>query len=104
MEKPTSPQQLNVAVNDTDKVTALLYPAKGNRTGVTLLLAHGAGGNQMSAFMRLMAGGLSQRGVDVMTFNFVYSEKGRRVPDQPAKLEACWRAAIEAAASNSKLK
>jgi predicted alpha/beta-hydrolase family hydrolase len=39
-----------------------------------------------------------------MTFNFVYMEQGRSVPDQKPKLEACFRAVIEAALKHKKLK
>lgn len=98
-------EQLSIQVNGRDAVTALLYPAaKKNRAGITLVLGHGAGANQMSGFMRLFANGLAERGLDVMTFNFVYSERGRGAPDPKAKLEACYRAVIEAAPGHRKLK
>ena len=98
-------EKLTVDVNDEDAVTALLYPAaKKNRAGLTLLLGHGAGANQTSGFMRLFADGLAARGFDVMTFNFVYMERGRSVPDQKAKLESCFRAVINAALKHRKLK
>jgi uncharacterized protein len=102
---PINPTTIPVKVNDTDTVTALLYPAaKKNRLGVTLILGHGAGANQSSGFMRLFANGLAERGLDVMTFNFVYSERGRGAPDPKAKLEACYEKVIEAAAKQRKLK
>ena len=97
--------ELEVRINERDSVTALLYVAsKKARTGVTLILGHGAGSNQLSPFMQLFANGLAARGVDVLTFNFVYMEQGRRVPDQKAKLESCYHAVIEAAGQNKKLK
>ena len=98
-------EKLTVDVSEQDAVTALLYPAaKKNRAGLTLLLGHGAGANQTSGFMRLFADGLAARGFDVMTFNFVYMERGRSVPDQKAKLESCFRAVIDAALKHRKLK
>ena len=101
---PINPTKLTVQVNDTDTVTALLYPAaKKNRLGVTLILGHGAGANQSSGFMRHFANGLAERGIDVMTFNFVYSERGRGAPDPKAKLEACYKEVIEAAAKQKTL-
>jgi predicted alpha/beta-hydrolase family hydrolase len=33
----------------------------------------------------------------VLTFNFLYTEHGRRVPDRTVKLEYCYRAAVAAA-------
>ncbi len=99
-----NPITLQVTVTETDSVTAQLYPAaKKNRLGVTLILGHGAGANQSSGFMRLFANGLAERGLDVMTFNFLYSERGRGAPDPKAKLEACYQQVIEAAAKHKKL-
>src|SRR5262245_8211525 len=98
------PLKLTVNANPNDTVTALIYLSeKKNRVGATLILGHGAGADQLSGFMRLFAGGLSNRGLDVMTFNFVYTEQRRGVPDQKAKLESCYRAVIEAALSNRKV-
>jgi predicted alpha/beta-hydrolase family hydrolase len=54
--------------------------------------------------MRLFASGLAERGFDAMTFNFIYMEQGRRVPDPKAKLESCYRSVIEAAGKHKKLK
>jgi uncharacterized protein len=99
-----NPTSLQVKATETDAVTALLYPAaKKNRLGITLILGHGAGANQSSGFMRLFANGLAERGLDVMTFNFVYSERGRGAPDPKAKLEACYKEVIAAAAKQKKL-
>jgi len=101
---PDAVEKLTVEVNDKEAVTALLYPAaKKNRAELTILLGHGAGAGQNSDFMRLFANGLALRGFDVMTFNFVYMEQGRSVPDQKAKLEACFRAVIESALKHKKL-
>src|SRR5882762_1619035 len=102
---PTQPEQFKIKVADGESVSAMLYLAgKKNRAGVTVILGHGAGANQSHPFMRLFAGGLAERGFDVLTFNFQYIEQGRRVPDPKAKLEACYRAVIEAARKHKKLK
>src|SRR5882724_10569901 len=98
-------EKLSIPVNENDTVTALLYPAsKKDRVGMTVILGHGAGANQLTPFMRLFASGLAERGFDVMTFNFIYMEQGRRVPDPKAKLEGCYRIVIEAAGKHKKLK
>jgi uncharacterized protein len=102
---PLEPEQLVVTINERDSVTALLYAAsKKTRVGITVILGHGAGSNQTSPFMRLFAIGLAERGLDAMTFNFVYMEQGRGVPDPKPKLEACYRAVIDAAFAHKKLK
>ena len=71
---------------------------------MTIVLGHGAGADQMSGFMRMVATGLAARGFDAMTFNFLYKEKGKGVPDPKAKLESCYQAVIDAALKHKKLK
>jgi predicted alpha/beta-hydrolase family hydrolase len=94
-----------VKVNDGENVTAMLYSAaKRERAGITIILGHGAGANQLSGFMRMVAGGLAARGLDAMTFNFLYTEQKRSFPDPKARLESCYRAVIDAALSQRKLK
>jgi predicted alpha/beta-hydrolase family hydrolase len=91
------PEPIRIDVTPTEHVTAIVYPAADrNRAGVSLILAHGAGANQMSAFMVRFASALAARGIDTVTFNFLYSEARRRVPDRNDKLEACWRKVIGA--------
>src|SRR5712671_6716914 len=100
-----NPETLTIKVDDRDSVTALLYPAsKGKRVGVTLVLGHGAGADQLSGFMVMTAAGLAARGCDVMTFNFIYKERGRGIPDPKARLESCYQAVIKTAQTNRKLK
>ena len=99
------PETLTIIVNDRESVTAFLYPAaKRARAGVTVILGHGAGADQMSGFMRMVAAGLAARGCDVMTFNFLYKEQGRSIPDPRARLESCYQAVIKTARAHRKLK
>jgi predicted alpha/beta-hydrolase family hydrolase len=91
------PGSITIAVGDR-QTTGVVYPADpARRLGATLVLAHGAGAGQTSKFMVNFAEGLSSRGVDVVTFNFLYTEQKRKVPDRPEVLEACYRAVIAAA-------
>src|SRR5687767_4888592 len=101
----TNPLELHVSVNDQDSVSALLYPAdKKKRVGTTVILGHGAGAGQLTPFMRLFSSGLAERGCDVLTFDFVYMELRKKVPDRNDKLELCYRAVLDAAAKHKKLK
>jgi uncharacterized protein len=96
------PSRSQIEINPAERVSALVYrPAPETRAGLALLLAHGAGGNQMSPFMVDYAKGVAARGIDVATFNFAYSEQKRKLPDRTDKLEACWRAVIAAARSGA---
>ena len=91
------PERIRIAVTPSEHVTAIVYPAAlHDQAGISLILAHGAGASQTSGFMTQFAGALAARGIETITFNFVYSEAGRRLPDRNDKLEACWRGIIEA--------
>ena len=91
------PGQISVEVLPNRSVTARFYPAAAHgRAGVTLILGPGAGAGQTSAFIVEFATGLAARGIDAVTFNFLYGEQGRRIPDPNDRLEACYRAVIAA--------
>ena len=90
------PQKLKIDITDTDQVTAITYPATGGKHLATYILAHGAGGNQLSPWIVQFATAAAVRGIAVVTFNFLYSEQGRGLPDKNDKLEACWRKVVEA--------
>ena len=91
-----APQAIGVDVASAGHVTALAYRAPPrDRLGICLVLAHGAGANQKSPFMVQFATALAARGIDTVTFNFLYTEERRRLPDRNDALEACWRAVIE---------
>lgn len=85
MKKPSK-----LPVPDT---TALVYAAE-RRAPATLVLGHGAGADQHSTFMVEFAQALSELGIDLVTFNFFYTEQKRKAPDRAPMLEACYRAVI----------
>ena len=92
-------EKFAIAIAPDQKVTAIAYPAaKRDSVGITLILGHGAGAGQSSTFVVDIATGLAARGIDTVTFNFLYTEQGRRLPDPKVKLEACYRAVIETVA------
>jgi uncharacterized protein len=89
------PIQLRVELSPDQSVTALVYPAAPqDRAGLTLILGHGAGAGQTSDFMVEFADALAARGIEIVTFNFLYTEQGRRLPDPTGRLEECYRAII----------
>jgi uncharacterized protein len=90
--KPSS--ELHVPL-ETGAVAALVYLADA-RAAATLILAHGAGAGQQSAFIVAFARGIAALGVDVVTLDFPYITQKRRIPDRGPTLEACYRAVIEA--------
>jgi predicted alpha/beta-hydrolase family hydrolase len=103
--KTPEPESCRVAVSPSDYVTAIMYRAASHGSGApVLILAHGAGADQSSGFMVHVATALAARGVDTVTFNFLYTEQGRRVPDKNDKLESCWRAVVASVRSDSRRK
>lgn len=74
-------------------MTALHYhpDAPGD---AAFIVAHGAGAGQSSAFMVAFAEALAERGLDVITFNFPYTEQKRRLPDRAPVLESCYASVI----------
>jgi len=92
------PNELTVPLQASAATTALVYPAADDAPTTpraALVLGHGAGAGQRSTFMVDFARGLSALGIDVITFNFLYTEQGRRIPDRAPALESCYRAVID---------
>src|SRR5438552_18088024 len=89
-----TPRELRVPLDGAASTTAIIYPAAqpALHHRAALVLAHGAGAGQQSAFMVNFAGGLAGLGLDVITFNFPYAEitagafaprtPRRRIPDR----------------------
>jgi predicted alpha/beta-hydrolase family hydrolase len=88
------PSELTVPLEAGAETTALVYAAE--TSGATLILGHGAGAGQRHPFMVDFANAISALGIDVVTFNFLYTEQGRRAPDRGPALEACYGRVIAA--------
>jgi len=79
-----------------EKVTGRLrMPAGGGDDPVGVLLAHGAGVGQDHSFMVRVREGLGAAGYATLTFNYAYTEAGRRAPDRLPKLLAVHAAAAD---------
>jgi len=87
-------RRLRIEWSKGEKVTGhLVMPAEGAATGV--LLAHGAGTAQNHVFMVALRDAVASRGPAVLTFNYAYTEAGRKAPDRLEKLLAVHRAAAD---------
>jgi len=95
-------EPFEIELEEGRRVSAIAYHAAKPATA-TLVLGHGAGADQRSAFMLAFASGLSSRGLDVVTFNFPYMEQGRSAPDPAPRLEECFRTAIRSVQQMSEL-
>lgn len=93
------PQTHTIDLGSARQITALHYAAQDTPVS-TLVLAHGAGASQSSDFMTGFATGLAARGHNVVTFNFPYTERGRKLPDPQPVLEECFRTVLGVVASD----
>ena len=82
--------EFQITWNTDQTVTAVEY-----RTGSPMMvLAHGAGTDQRHHMVSAIAAAVADSGHGVMTFNYPYTEAGRRAPDRAPKLLECHRAVI----------
>jgi uncharacterized protein len=84
-----------IDVGSTQSVSGLLWVPEGARA--CYVLAHGAGAGMTHRFMTAVAGGLGDRGVATLRYQFPYMEHGSRRPDRPSLAHATVRAAVAAA-------
>lgn len=79
-----------------------MYPTA--HASAALILGHGAGAGQRSAFMVAAGRALAERGILTATFDFPYMAAGRKVPDRGPVLEESWRQTIAAAGQRAEFK
>jgi predicted alpha/beta-hydrolase family hydrolase len=91
-----SPQKLTLKVDSANGVSALLLQPLAARA--CFVFAHGAGAGMSHRFMEQVAGGLCDRGIATLRYQFPYMERASRRPDPPAIAHAAVRAAVEEAA------
>ncbi len=94
MSSSKHPEPFRVALDAGQSVTACHYAAADPAAGATMIVAHGAGAGQQSPFMIAFARELAALGFDTITFNFLYTEQKRRLPDRAPLLEGCYGAVV----------
>ena len=89
-------QALSITFDDTQRVSALLQAPPEARA--CYVLAHGAGAGMDHPFLAAIAGGLAERGIAILRYQFPYMERGSKRPDAPKLAQATVRAAVAEAA------
>ena len=89
-------QKFEIAIPDAEPVSALLIRPRGARAAY--VFAHGAGAGMHHKSMEEIAGGLAERGIATLRYQFPYMEHGSKRPDTPAVAHAAVRAAVMEAA------
>jgi predicted alpha/beta-hydrolase family hydrolase len=90
------PARIEISLPAGGKVGGLLQAAPGAKA--CYVFAHGAGAGMAHPFMEHIAGGLAQRDIAVLRFQFPYMEQGSKRPDAAAVAQAAVRAAVGEAA------
>jgi len=93
-----TPQPVTLVIDDTQRVSGLLQAPPAARA--CYVLAHGAGAGMAHPFMGAVAGGLAERGIATLRYQFPYMERGSKRPDTPALAHATVRAAAAQAAAS----
>lgn len=92
--------EFRVAVGETSTSAwhepAASVAAADEGARATLVFAHGAGTDMRHATLEAITAQLVTRGIEVVRFNFLYREGGRRVPDRMPRLAECYRAVVAA--------
>jgi len=88
-------KRVSIAVSEAMRVSGVLQTPL--RARACYVLAHGAGAGMDHPFMVAVAGGLAQRGIATMRYQFPYMERGVGRPDRPQLAHATIRAAVAAA-------
>lgn len=89
-------KELVIAIGTAGRISALLIRPPDARA--CCVVAHGAGAGMTHPFMEAIAGGLSERHIATLRYQFPYMEKGNKRPDAPAVAHAAVRAAVSEAA------
>lgn len=84
-----------VEVYDGKRVSAVWRIPDAYNGESAVVLAHGAGNDMHSEFLSAMHEHWSDAGVMAIKFNFLYKERGGRLPDRADVLMDTWRAVVE---------
>jgi predicted alpha/beta-hydrolase family hydrolase len=89
-------ETIRIEIDGSGQVSGLLEHPPGARG--CYVVAHGAGAGMAHPFMEAVAGGLRERRIATLRYQFPYMEKGSKRPDTPAVARAAVRAAVAEAA------
>jgi hypothetical protein len=88
----TDARPVTITVDECQTVSGLVQSPPGSRA--LYVLAHGAGAGMNHPFMTAVAGGLAERGIATLRYQFPYMEKRSKRPDPPKLAQAAVRAAV----------
>ena len=77
-----------------DRSTSAFVSAPRDASAALFVLAHGAGGSLEDPLLLDVHRALALAGHGVIRFNFLYRDRGAKLPDKTPLLEATWRAVL----------
>jgi predicted alpha/beta-hydrolase family hydrolase len=80
-----------------EETTAIFQPAESPLGNSLLVLGHGASSHMEHRTTLSLAGAFLARGLHVVRFNFLYTEKKKGPPDRMPRLMECFGAVVETA-------
>ncbi|AUX48202.1 hypothetical protein SOCE26_097330 [Sorangium cellulosum] len=89
-------RSVSIPIAENSPVSGVIHAprTRAKRSGVAVVLGHGAGADMNAPLLVDVAERLAARGHSVLRFNFVYKELGQKAPDRPPLLEKVYEAAI----------
>jgi hypothetical protein len=91
--KSFSLHKVSFPVGASGTTSGLLAIPGRFRQGAAVVVAHGAGNDMEHPLLASFAGGLAEAGYLTLRFNFLYRERGAKMPDDEGVLGETWRAA-----------
>lgn len=88
-------EKVSFSVGEKESVSGALCAPEEHRAdeGIGIIFAHGAGNDMDNPMIVFLSQGLAEAGFITLRFNFPYKEKGKRAPDNQAKLIRTWQCA-----------
>ena len=93
MNHELTSEKVTIPVGDKGNTSGILTAPGAAPQNRAIIVAHGAGNDMTTPLLAAFAEGLARAGYPVLSFNFLYSERGRKAPDRPEVLMAAWQAA-----------
>ena len=87
-------KRVRIPVGQAETVSAVMaVPEPVMKGRAAVIVAHGAGNDMENPLLVAFADGLARAGYPTLRFNFLYKEKGKKVPDRLEVLERVWLSA-----------
>jgi len=88
-------EMVTIPIAAGETVSGILSVPDSDAMAPGIILAHGAGNDMNQPMLQFLGEGLADAGYITLRFNFLYKEKGKKVPDRPDVLYQAWDGACK---------